>query len=217
MKTSSATIAVGSANTEYQKQFDTDTLPVPPVYAARLSSLLKTLDSAHTAVKGAIEAREAHIRNLERLLQQSKTALDVDRRQLNDITEKRRKTELTKQDVEMMILKGMDDPPNHSHSNGGSTAEHDSSPKSPEVEALTPPGHPSFDTSTAPIPQFHQGASELLASLSGPLSGVKRDNRDEPAVFEGLDDDVAEMFRNEQGGSPSKRAKIIADDDEYHP
>jgi len=57
LKNSSATIAVN----EYQKQFDSDTPLVAPVYAARLSSLPKTPDSAHIAVKGAIEARETHI------------------------------------------------------------------------------------------------------------------------------------------------------------
>ncbi|RPB02122.1 DUF618-domain-containing protein [Choiromyces venosus 120613-1] len=230
LKNSSATIAVGSANSEYQKQFDTETLPVPPVYAARLSSLLKTLDSAHIAVKGAIEARETHIRNLERLLSQSKTALENDKNTLKDIVTKRQKTETTKQEVEMMILKGMDEPQNNqtNGSNGGegaagSSTEHDAaSPKSPEVEALTPPGQPAYDTPTSSAstsmlpPQFHQGASELLASLAAPLSGVKRDKRDEPEVFEGLDDDVADMFRNEQMGSPAKRSKI-EEDDEYHP
>ena len=228
LKNSSATIAVSSANSEYQKQFDTDTLPVAPVYAARLSSLLKTLDSAHIAVKGAIEARETHIRNLERLLSQSKMALENDKNTLKDIVTKHQKTETTKQEVEMMILKGMDEPQNNQTNGGGggaagSSAEHDAaSPKSPEVEALTPPGQPAYDnpmsaasTSVLP-PQFHQGASELLASLAAPLSGVKREKRDEPEVFEGLDDDVADMFRNEQMGSPAKRSKI-EDDDEYHP
>ncbi|PWW77474.1 DUF618-domain-containing protein [Tuber magnatum] len=228
LKNSSATIAVSSASSEYQKQFDSDTLPVAPVYAARLSSLLKTLDSAHIAVKGAIEARETHIRNLERLLSQSKASLENDKNTLKDIAAKHQKTETTKQEVEMLILKGMDEPQNSQTNGGGggaagSSAEHDAaSPKSPEVEALTPPGQPVYDnpmssasTSVLP-PQFHQGASELLASLAAPLSGVKREKRDEPEVFEGLDDDVADMFRSEQMGSPAKRSKI-EEDDEYHP
>ncbi|CUS14197.1 unnamed protein product [Tuber aestivum] len=228
LKNSSATIAVSSAGSEYQKQFDSDTLPVAPVYAARLSSLLKTLDSAHIAVKGAIEARETHIRNLERLLSQNKASLEKDKNTLKDIVAKHQRTETTKQEVEIMILKGMDEPQNSQTNGGGggaagSSAEHDAaSPKSPEVEALTPPGQPAYDnprssasTSVLP-PQFHQGASELLASLAAPLSGVKREKRDEPEVFEGLDDDVADMFRNEQMGSPPKRSKI-EEDDEYHP
>ena len=36
LKDTSTTIAASDANSEYQKQFDSDTLPVAPVYAARL-------------------------------------------------------------------------------------------------------------------------------------------------------------------------------------
>ncbi|KAH8153115.1 uncharacterized protein LAJ45_02702 [Morchella importuna] len=243
-KLSSSTIAVGMANTEYQKQFDTDTLPVPPVYAARLSSLLKTLDNAHIAVKGAIEAREAHIRNLEKLLQASKKALEIEKDKFNDITEKRQKTESTKVEVEMMILRDMEESKNNggdgmdiSHGNHTSTSPDDL--KSPEIEALTPPHQISFEPPPPPsaseahhqhsiapaVPPephvFHQGASELLASLSAPLNGggLKREKREDVNMFEGLDDDVADMFRNDaqmSGQSTNKRMKI-EDDDEYHP
>lgn len=243
-KLSSSTIAVGTANTEYQRQFDTDTLPVAPVYAARLSSLLKTLDNAHIAVKGAIEAREAHIRNLEKLLLQSKTALDTDRKTFHDITEKRQKAEATKQEVEMMILRDMEESKNGNgdamdihHGGHNSTSPDDL--KSPEIEALTPPHQTIFEpppppsasehhhqhsTAPAPPPQphaFSQGASELLASLSAPLNGggLKRDKREDVNMYEGLDDDVADMFRNDTqttGQQANKRMKIV-DDDEYHP
>lgn len=243
-KLSSSTIAVGTANTEYQRQFDTDTLPVAPVYAARLSSLLKTLDNAHIAVKGAIEARETHIRNLEKLLLQSKTALDTDRKTFHDITEKRQKAEATKQEVEMMILRDMEESKNGSgdgmdtHHEGHNSASPNDL-KSPEIEALTPPHQVIFEPppppsaneqhhqhSTAPAPPprphaFSQGASELLASLSAPLNGggLKRDKREDVNMYEGLDDDVADMFRNDAqatGQQVNKRMKIV-DDDEYHP
>lgn len=243
-KLSSSTIAVGTANTEYQRQFDTDTLPVAPVYAARLSSLLKTLDNAHIAVKGAIEARETHIRNLEKLLLQSKVALDTDKKTFHDITDKRQKAEATKQDVEMMILRDMEESKNGSgdgmdihHGSHNSTSPDDL--KSPEIEALTPPHqvifepppppsaseqHHQHSTAPAPPPQphaFSQGASELLASLSAPLNGggLKRDKREDVNMYEGLDDDVADMFRNDAqatGQQTNKRIKIV-DDDEYHP
>lgn len=241
-KLSSSTIAVGTANTEYQRQFDTDTLPVAPVYAARLSSLLKTLDNAHIAVKGAIEAREAHIRNLEKLLLQSKAALETDKKQFHDISEKRQKAETTKQEVEMMILRDMEESKNAS-GDGVDTHHggHHSTPpddlKSPEIEALTPPHQINFEPppppstsehhqhSTVPtLPSrphtFSQGASELLASLSAPLNGggLKRDQREDINMYEGLDDDVADMFRNDAqttGQQANKRMKIV--DDEYHP
>lgn len=243
-KLSSSTIAVGTANTEYQRQFDTDTLPVAPVYAARLSSLLKTLDNAHIAVKGAIEARETHIRNLEKLLLQSKVALDTDRKTFHDITEKRQKAEATKQEVEMMILRDMEESKNGSGDgmdihHGGHSSASPNDLKSPEIEALTPPHqvifepppppsaseqHHQHSTALAPPPRphaFFQGASELLASLSAPLNGgsLKRDKREDVNMYEGLDDDVADMFRNDAqatGQQVNKRMKIV-DDDEYHP
>lgn len=202
------------------------------------------MDNAHIAVKGAIEAREAHIKNLEKLLLQSKTALDADKKQFHDITQKRQKAESTKQEVEMMILRDMEESKNGSgdrmdihHGNHTSASPDDL--KSPEIEALTPPHQINFEPpqppsaseqhhqhSTAPAPPpephvFHQGASELLASLSAPLAagGLKRDKREDVNMFEGLDDDVADMFRNDaqmSGQSANKRLKI-EDDDEYHP
>lgn len=215
-----------------------------PVYAARLSSLLKTLDNAHIAVKGAIEARETHIRNLEKLLLQSKVALDTDKKTFHDITDKRQKAEATKQDVEMMILRDMEESKNGSgdgmdiHHGSHNSASPDDL-KSPEIEALTPPHqvifepppppsaseqHHQHSTAPAPPPQphaFSQGASELLASLSAPLNGggLKRDKREDVNMYEGLDDDVADMFRNDAqatGQQANKRIKIV-DDDEYHP
>lgn len=215
-----------------------------PVYAARLSSLLKTLDNAHIAVKGAIEARETHIRNLEKLLLQSKAALETDKRQFHDIAEKRQKAETTKQEVEMMILRDMEQSKNGMndgtdiHHRGHNPAPPDDL-TSPEIEALTPPHQINFEpppppsaseqhhqhsTAPAPPPQphaFSQGASELLASLSAPLNGggLKRDKREDVNMYEGLDDDVADMFRNDAQTSShqaNKRTKIV-DDDEYHP
>jgi regulator of Ty1 transposition protein 103 len=236
-KTSSVTITTGSANTEFQKQFDTEHLPAPPVYAARLSSLLKTLDSADNAVKGAIESRKAHIRNIERLLEQSKAALAKDEGTVAALAEKKKRTEETKLSVENLILEGMEE--NNSGGDGDRTPG-DNTPddfKSPEIEALTPPAQIQYEPpdppsaseihhihSIAPAapPQpseFHAGASELLASLSAPLhngAGHKRATVDEN-MFEGIDEDLVDMFKNE-GVQHQKRQKAgIQNDDEYVP
>jgi regulator of Ty1 transposition protein 103 len=236
-KTSSVTIATGSANTEFQKQFDTEHLPAPPVYAARLSSLLKTLDTADNAVKGAIESRKAHIRNIERLLEQSKAALAKDEQTVSALAEKKKRTEETKLSVENLILEGMED--NNSGGDCDKTPG-DNTPddfKSPEIEALTPPAQVQYEPpdppsaseihhihSTAPAappqpPEFHAGASELLASLSAPLqngAGHKRANVDEN-MFEGIDEDLVDMFTNEDVQHQKRQKVEIQNDDEYVP
>lgn len=263
-KNTSITIAIGTANTEYAKHFDAESLPAPPVYAARLSSLMKTLDTADTAIKGAIEARKAHIRNIERLLEQSKTALERDQKTAADIAAKKQRTAETKDQVETMILQDID-----KTNNGGddvdagtdiiraASAGRSRTPdtRSPEIEALTPPSqiHSEADPPTpaselhhrhsiaAGIPPnavpegYHAGASELLASLTGSLhgaihrgngnGGLKRPGEGENEnVFEGLDEDLVNMLKNE-GGHEQKRVKTDngmpqqqeEDDDEYRP
>ena len=235
-KMSSVTIATGSANTEFQKQFDTEQLPAPPVYAARLSSLLKTLDSADAAIKGAIEARRSHIRNIERLLEQSKAALARDEQTATELQAKRQKTEETKDSVEKLIMENMDSGDGEGE---GDRSSGDKTPdESPEIEALTPPAQIQYEAdmpvpaselhhrhSIAPAsppnspPEFHAGASELLASLAGPLhngGALKRPQADEN-MFEGIDDDLVNMFKNEQQQQQPKRTKFEAQDDEYVP
>jgi regulator of Ty1 transposition protein 103 len=215
-------------------------LPAAPVYAARLASLLKTLDTADIAVKGAIEARKAHIRNIERLLDQSKAALAKDEQIAADIAAKKDKTEQTKASVENLILEGLEEA--NEGGEGGTATPGEKTPenlKSPEIEALTPPAQIQFDPpeptpaselhhrhSLAPVdppqpPEFHAGASELLASLSAPLHnghGLKRQQTEETNMFEGIDADLVDMFKNEGAEQQQKRVKVDqANDDEYVP
>lgn len=262
-KTSSVTIATGSANTEFQKQFDAEQLPAAPVYAARLSSLLKTLDTADIAVKGAIEARKSHIRNIERMLEQSKAALAKDEQTAADLAEKKGRTESTKASVEQLILEGMEESSGSGSSNSnnsgndsnngsgdrGGTPGRNTTPnglRSPEIEALTPPAQIQYEPEP-PVPaselhhrhsiapsdppnppaEFHAGASELLASLSGSLlngsgAGLKRPQTEEGNVYEGLDEDLVNILKKEgaqqQQHQQQKRQKFEPQaDDEYIP
>jgi regulator of Ty1 transposition protein 103 len=239
-KSSTVAISTGTANTEFQKQFASEHLPAPPVYAARLSALLKTLDTADSAIKGAIEARKAHIRNIERLLEQSKAALSKDEQVAADLQAKRGKTESTKASVENLIMKDLE---GGDGSGDGDGTPGDRTPdlKSPEIEALTPPAqimhepepptpaselhHQHSIAPSAPPypPEFHAGASELLASLSAPLNnagGLKRTQVEDTNMFEGIDEDLVNMFKNEgaQQQHQQKRQKFEPEeDDEYVP
>lgn len=241
-KSSSVTIAIGSANTEFQKQFDISHLPAAPVYAARLSSLLKTLDTADVAVKGAIEARKSHIRNIEKLLEQSKAALNKEEQSAADVAEKMDKTETTKASVEQLILRGMEDTNGNRRGAGTPGEKNPNDLKSPEIEALTPPPQIEHqperqdcaselnycrliamtDPSPTPHPpEFHPGASELLTSLSGRLlngAGLKRLPVEDMNMFEGIDEDLVNMLKNEVAQEqPQKRRKLQSLNDEYVP
>ena len=236
-KLSSSTISHGSANMEYTKHMESNNIPAPPVYAARLSQLLKTLDTAHTAVQDAITARSELIKTLEILLDTNKTALAGEQAQLDDIVIKRKRTDEMKQEVENKILSGLDS----SNGNGSHSADTTKSPEEfdrPVVEALTPPSMDSYDEA-APAPQAqvdyaqYQGP-DLFSTLSALNVGsvVKREVIDEMGGMDELDSDVADMLRNEaqaraHAGSQEppqhqhKRIKVepssVEEDGEYHP
>ncbi|KAI5796388.1 RNA polymerase II-binding domain-containing protein [Peziza echinospora] len=232
-KLSASTISLGSCNMEYTKHMESNNIPAPPVYAARLSQLLKTLDTAHTAVQDAITARSELVKNLELLLGTNKSALAAEQQQLQDIINKRQKTDAMKRDVENRILSGLD------HANGSTGRDGQSvdvASKTPEdfdrpvVEALTPPPNDTYDagssiTATNDYPQYTQ-VPDLFSTLSALNGGsvAKREVVDEMGGMDELDSDVAEMLRQEAEGNQHqrKRAKLelpiaAEEDGEYHP
>ena len=210
-------------------------IPAPPVFAARLSQLLKTLDTAHTAVQDAISARSELIKNLELLLDTNKSALAGEQSQLNDLAAKRQKTDDKKREVENKILSGLD---NSNGSNSNKTGNEDQSEITrqydrPVVEALTPPPMDEFEDlpqqgATPPGGEYPQYAGPDLFSTLSALNGGgrKREVEVEMGGMEELDSDVADMLRSEAQPKPAtqhnKRARLemsagMEEDDEYHP
>ncbi|KAF8423608.1 RNA polymerase II-binding domain-containing protein [Tirmania nivea] len=232
-KLSASTISYGSANMEYNKHMESNNIPVPPVYAARLSQLLKTLDTAHTALQDAITTRSELIKNLELLLDTNKTALANEQQQLDELTMKRTKATEMKREVENKILSGLDS--NGNGSRDGESATPSISPEEierPEVEALTPPPMGDYEEQESAAPQHDYAQYEgpdLFSTLSalngGPIG--KREVIDEMGGMDELDSDVAEMLRNEAqaqaGQHQHKRIRLDvvvpggAEDGEYHP
>ena len=218
---------------EYNKHMESHSIPAPPVYAARLSQLLKTLDTAHTAVQDAITARSELIKNLELLLDTNKTALANEQQQLDELTLKRTKATEMKREVENKILSGLDS--NGNGSREGESATPSKSPEEierPEVEALTPPPMDDYEEQEAAAPQHEYPQYEgpdLFSTLSalngGPIG--KREVIDEMGGMDELDSDVAEMLRNEAqaqaGQHQHKRIRLDVvvpggdEDGEYHP
>lgn len=197
---------------------ETNNIPAPPVYAARLSQLLKTLDTAHTAVKDAITARSELVKNLESLLETNKIALAGEQQQLSEVEAKRKKADDTKRQVENKILSGLGQSEhNNEQGSGGDRSMSPDGFKSPIVEALTPPA---MEDAYEPTPQpalaavqaqldilqggqggYYQNAPDLLSTLSALNGGnVKRSVLpvvDEMGGMDELDSDVADMLRKE--------------------
>jgi regulator of Ty1 transposition protein 103 len=105
--------AVDASQKEYTSLNDPEAVqPTPPVYAARLSGLIKQLSNAETALSASIKARQSLIK---------------------DLGSRKTSTEAKKRDVEDAIMRGLtaqQDSPN--------LDEPDYTGDRPEVEELTP-------------------------------------------------------------------------------
>lgn len=113
-------------------------IPTPPVYAARLSQLLKTFANAESHLSTAVKSREELISALEKLLDTNRTALSQETRDLESINQRQGETEQKKKDVEDAIMKGLNyDPTGDNSSKPGADATNE--PEQPTIEALTPP------------------------------------------------------------------------------
>lgn len=127
---SSSSLALGTAGSSYDALIETDKLPSPPLYAAKLSGLLKSLDSASSAISNAISTRKEVIAGLESLLQINQAALESDIRGQGELFLKKNKVEETLKEVEVMIAE-----------EGNMEEARSTTPEMapPAVEALTPP------------------------------------------------------------------------------
>lgn len=131
-----AKTAISSANHEFDKLMGPGaTVPSAPVYAARLSGLLKTLAQAEGAVEQCVKARRVLVGELQKLLDSNRAALLADESQMDTFERKRSAVEDKKNEVERAIMAGLPNDEPYLSSNGLG----DQSAPEPEVEALTPP------------------------------------------------------------------------------
>ena len=147
------TSAVPTAEAEYDKLNDpSKPTPTPPVHAARLSALVKSLASAESAVSESIKARRNLIEGLEKIIETNRAALATEEAQKDVLTTRKIFTEAKKRDVEDGIMRGLSaestpvaahgSPISGSKTNGSSISPMDSAsvePERPHVEELTPP------------------------------------------------------------------------------
>lgn len=142
-----------SANTDYDSLMAPgSTVPSAPVYAARLSGLLKTLAQAEGAVEQCVKARRVLVNELQKLLDTNRNALIEDENELENVMQKKIKVEDKKTEVERAIMAGLPNDEPYPTGNGQDDqpiAEIDR----PEVEALTPPSNDEDEFEPEPNPE----------------------------------------------------------------
>lgn len=174
----SAASAIKTANAEYDKIVDpAAAVPAPPVYAARLNGLMKSLASAEGAVAECVKARKELVGALERMLQSNREALEMEEAQLEQLGAQKTKIEIKKQEVEVAIIRDMSNSDKeHAPVQAGNDLQE---PERPQMEALTPPhvqDHQGDDGNTAPSnglgphagPAESSGLPQQLAFPSAP-------------------------------------------------
>jgi regulator of Ty1 transposition protein 103 len=146
---------VTTANEEYSKLTNpANPVPTPPVHAARLATLLKTLANAEGAVAESIKARQSLIQGLEKLLETNKANLEKEEQQRAELASKKNEVGNRKRDVEDAIMRGL------SASDGGPSSS--AEPPRPDIEELTPPpvesftpvGSPKLEPGNEPVHSF---------------------------------------------------------------
>lgn len=193
--------AITTANAEFDKLLNpTNPPPAPPVQAARLSGLLKSLATAENLVSESMNHRKELIGALDKILATNREALAAEQAQFDDLHARRANIEAQKQEIELAILGGI--PSNVKEQSPGDRISGSPvpEPERPAVEALTPPHiqeHDDFygdsprngnDTGSAPITQpiFQQDRTfpsapgiEMLSDLAShyhavPLNGSSK-------------------------------------------
>ncbi|MCJ1465157.1 hypothetical protein MMC07_003773 [Pseudocyphellaria aurata] len=178
----SANSAAATADVEYEKLTDpSKTIPTPPVHAARLSALLKSLASAEGAVSESIKARRALLDGLEKIVGMNRTALVAEEAQHVEFSSRKGLIEVKKREVEDGIMRGLSaesspaaphatlTPDSKVHINGkGTPRSHDaSSPQieRPHVQELTPPPVESLTPVGSPRAEARQPYSTTGSTL----------------------------------------------------
>lgn len=217
MKTS-----VNAANQEYDKLLGPgSTAPSAPVFAARLSGLLKNLAQAEGAVDQCVKARRELVAALQKVLESNRNALIAEEDQLETFVTRRMEVEGKKTEVERAIMAGLPHDEPYSPANGFND-QPVPEPARPEIEALTPPDlgpdipeqpdtldnadlHSSSTLAQEPKAEdvdTHPGFGSPYKSVM--VNGSKKRKLDDETDFpdlgeDGIDSDVADILRRDSG------------------
>ncbi|KAI0515357.1 RNA polymerase II-binding domain-containing protein [Xylaria bambusicola] len=216
-----------SANKDYDGLMAPgSTVPSAPVYAARLSGLLKTLAQAEGAVEQSVKARRELVNQLQKLLDANRNALIEDENELENVMQKRLKVEDKKEEIEKAIMAGL---PNDEPYPTGNAQEEEPAVEldRPEVEALTPlsndedfepepnpapewsPEFPPEDTDFSRVVPTMQTTSSIGSpskSVEISANGAKKRRLEDTSDFpdlggDGIEADVAEILRKDSSSN----------------
>jgi regulator of Ty1 transposition protein 103 len=231
------TSAVPSADTEYDKLTDpSKPTPTPPVHAARLSALVKSLASAEGAVSESIKARRGLIEGLEKIIETNRLILSTEETLNQTLTSRKNIIESKKREVEDGIMRGLsaDSTPaphgsplagSSSRTNGNNPSTPHEDLERPDIEELTPPppesltpaGSPTTINHTAPemeteqppapIPTHPHLPSHTPHQLHPTAGADLLSSLSMPPVRHYPDPSLI------PGGGPSKKRKVAAADD----
>lgn len=140
---------INKANTDYAEQMDpAAVVPSAPVQAGRLSSLMKSLASAESAVNDSIKTRQELIGGLEKLLETHRGKLMEEETTKDDLATRRAGIESKRKDVEDIIFRRVsaEDLATASQrkrdsdvGTGDGAGTNGNGSRSPEMEGFTPP------------------------------------------------------------------------------
>jgi len=131
-----------AALAEYSRLTDAEaTPPTPPVYAARLSALMKNLAGAEAVVEAGVRARREVVAGVAAFLEAQRARLAEDEGRAKELAEKKEVVEGKKRAVEDAIMRGLS---GATVEEVGMTATRDFAETSgkeegPEAEGFTPP------------------------------------------------------------------------------
>lgn len=159
--------SLAAANAEFDKLNDPSTqAPTPPVYAARLSGLLKSLATAEGAVAESIKARQALVETLEKLLDKNRKTLDTEQAEKSELVSRKAIIEAQKREVEDGIMRGLAEesasgnPESNSNPGDGDSSHRPSEPERPAIEGLSPPSIEALTPTSTPPPSMSSAVPE---------------------------------------------------------
>ncbi|KAL4750875.1 hypothetical protein BDW72DRAFT_108231 [Aspergillus terricola var. indicus] len=220
---SKAAVASGTsgttANVEYEKLNDPNApLPTPPVHAARLSSLLKTLANAESSVSEVIKSRRALIDGLEKFLETNRTALSQEEALAVQLQERRAETEVKKREVEDAIMRGLSAENTPAADSGSAAASGEAVPR-PAIEGLTPPPVEAITPIGSPSQQPHDttsGVENGAQTFGGFSLGLDHQTAAPIPGLSGMGlSSYGELQQESTNGFQAKKRKVTHGEEDY--
>ncbi|KAK0941930.1 hypothetical protein LTR29_006503 [Friedmanniomyces endolithicus] len=174
--------AVETAEKEAAKMTDpAAVLPTPPVHAARLSAVMRSLANAQGAVEASISARRELLQELEKLVATNRVELEQEETTVARLAMTKEVIEAKKREVEDGIMRGLSNPPSPGVSTPTSGMPAASATQThriengdaPDAEGFTPPP-PEMESFTPDLAGIEGAPTEDTVALNGSIVEAMR-------------------------------------------